>query len=216
MFNFDNWKQSKHKNQSSSSKKLKNLEKKSYPTHPVTFYQYVNFGQHKGKSVYDIANENQHDYIKWLIKQKNFILHKETLSHASIALARNTESPDQWTKIIQGEPPNIYMYYECGPLRSSLIKCDLCRSCNKICIEESLGDEKICWKCKHTSSTVPVENKEQNLFNPQDDGRSPFSQELLKSFPVEKTQVEGKNPSVPYNHISIENLKKFEKNLQQY
>ena len=73
----------------SNTKDLDDEGKKSEePKKPVDivrgFHQYINFGKHKGKTFYDVANEQDWKYLMWCDRAAGSITNQKPLDNGSI------------------------------------------------------------------------------------------------------------------------------------
>lgn len=76
---------------------LKEPEEPEEPKIILGYHDQANFGKYKGKSFYDIANDGDFRYLKWLLSMNKFILNPNCRPHVLTALL--TEGTNaKWTK----------------------------------------------------------------------------------------------------------------------
>ncbi len=148
------------------SSKTKAKAKSVKPTKPVEykyfgFFQYINFGKYKGKTVYQIANgetdeeKKDYEYLRWLLREHNdqrkgFKLSDGCLDNVNSAL-RSEEEGGTWVycKEDTSNPNERIVYYETETgLKSNPMKYVKCSQCDKFkhC-DMYLPNTKICKTC---------------------------------------------------------------------
>lgn len=147
-----------------------NNEKKGFG-----FHQWCNFGsKHKGRSVYDIANVGDFDYLRFLSKantqrKNNFYLTDEFLVHVNHAIqTRGTNA--KWERVMCDADDNgiSNMYYfttiNNKRIESSPIPYATCEACGKSRNACVIIDH-LCYSCRqNVKSPAPGVPQKANNF----------------------------------------------------
>lgn len=136
------------------------------PQRGFGFQQYINFGKHKGKTYYDVANAGDYLYLKWCLKSnetsvkdpRSFFISDTCMPHIRSALLTENVNNTPWTKQISEEDNNgrcICVYTskdlkdESKSYEGPDIEMKRCPKCNmiKTYLLFDLGNHNLCRKC---------------------------------------------------------------------
>lgn len=118
------------------------------------YFQWINFGKkHKNTTVYDIANQRDFGYLKWLLRQtkpnEDFRISQSTIPHIHAALRIQDDNTDSWkldwTDLGNNEFKLQYKS-EKGILGPS-INYKYCVYCRKKKMSNLFGNEDMCNMC---------------------------------------------------------------------
>jgi len=119
------------------------------------WHDMVNFGKHKGKSWYDLANEKQYQYIEWCLKKQMLLDH--AAFHAKLALLTKGKKCI-WQKSETMEDDQKIIMYSCmvnGEQYESLpVKQKICLACKEWKTLDSFKVDQVhCKKCQYKEFT---------------------------------------------------------------
>lgn len=140
------------------------------PARGFGFQQYINFGKHKGKTYYDVANAGDYKYLKWCYKSgkdsvkdsRSFFISDTCMPHIFSALSSENINITPWTKQISEEDDHgrCLCFYTAQDVTTHKeyqgpeIQMQRCSLCNMI---KSLGvfqdEQNVCKKCWFTRET---------------------------------------------------------------
>lgn len=136
------------------------------------YYQWCNFGKHKGKSYYDIANTGDFKYLSWLARSDK--LNETCLEHVMCAL-KSESSQGKWEKQQKIDDDNkdndILIYYSDGTNNGPFIICHKCLICqrnkNKKCFSKNMEICDTCIKVRSQLNNNNNNNPNGNSYNRQ-------------------------------------------------
>lgn len=155
------------------------------PQRGFGFQQYLNFGKHKGKTYYDIANAGDYKYLNWCSSNdylnakdpRSFFISDTCLPHINAAMRTQSIKSTPWTKVFSEPDENgkIILNFTAmneetqEQISSPDIEMKKCLGCGmvKSYILFNLGNHDLCRKCYCTPDQpkkyIPeVENKKGN------------------------------------------------------
>lgn len=140
------------------------------PNRGFGFQQYINFGKHKGKTYYDVANAGDYKYLKWCLQSgqaavkdpRSFFISDTCMPHIRSALLTENLNVTPWTKQISQENNDgrcicVYTAQDMKEPDSSYSSPDIemkrCPNCNiiKTYLLFDLGNHDKCRKCYTTT-----------------------------------------------------------------
>lgn len=153
------------------------------PARGFGFQQYINFGKHKGKTYYDVANSGDYQYLKWCLKSnqasakdpRSFFISDTCMPHIRSSLLTENVAITPWTKQVSEEDHDgrcicVYtaqdMKEEDKTFQGPDIEMKRCPRCKtiKTYLLFDLGDHDMCRKCymmKHNNIEEQVPHIER-------------------------------------------------------
>ena len=130
--------------------------------------QWINFGKYKRKTVYDVANEGDYDYLRYLkrVEKKpkaTFYLSKEFIEHLNCALTTMASPQSKWDKECtnnkDGSCSILYVtMIDNEKVQSPEVKLVKCSLCDKLSYINRINqDTGICRRCYQTQRSVTPE-----------------------------------------------------------
>ena len=135
------------------------------------FYQWCSGKKYKGKTFYDIANEGDFGYLKWILKPKKpfkdgqvYKLHPTCTDHVQAALTTEGSNA-KWEKKTEEQFQIKYTWYEANEgndhFKGPVIVMWYCTNCskhkNKDCFVNQYSPCKMCWKNTETLSEFQIQ-----------------------------------------------------------
>lgn len=159
------------------------------PNRGFGYQQYINFGKHKGKTYYDVANAGDYKYLKWCLQSnqasvkdpRSFFISDTCMPHIRSSLLTENLNVTPWTKQISQENNDgrCICVYTAEDLKdqdktysSPEIEMKRCAGCNiiKSYLLFDLGNHDMCRKCytiKFNRMEKPISEVEYKKGEPE-------------------------------------------------
>jgi len=140
------------------------------PQRGFGYSQYINFGKHKGKTWYEVANAGDYGYLKWCLRNdlrsapdpQSFFISDTCLPHIRTALLTETNDATPWSEEYSDPNPQgrvSLKYVACSTkdpnkwFESEPIEMKRCRGCNQLKTLNTFESHQVyCRKCQFAQS----------------------------------------------------------------